>query len=581
MATLSPSAPLTPRRRALRPGQWAAWLPRLGLAVVVLGLVAYPVARLALQTFGIGNGGLSIDAYRQAFGTPTFGKAVVGSLLLTLASLVIGTPIAVALAWVTCRTDAPLARHVAALPVISLAVSPLVGAIGWLFLLSPRTGLINVLVRSAAGSSATSGPFNAYSIPVIVLVLSLYIVSYIYAPVYAALRRADGSLEEAARVSGSGTASVFWRVTLPMLRPAILAGTLIGAVMAASMFAIPLVLSSGTGLQVIPVLIYQFMNSTNQPEAATAVASILSVITVGGMVLSTWALRRGSYATISAKGRGTATVALGKWRVLASGFVVLFLLLSLGLPVIGLVVLSLLEGWSGSLSGLHVTLAQYSQAFDFPNARAGLVNSAWLSAVATTVALALGFALAYLRARLSPRLGRVMSSVGTLPIGIPGIVLGLAVLIAFSGRPFSLYGTAWIMIIGYVGLVLPVAVRNMEAALRQVSPELEEAALTVGDTRMGLIRRVLLPLLREGLLSTWGLMFLMLYRDLNLSILLYSLGTSVSSVSLIGIYGQATIGQAAAYAIAMTLVSGLVAFVVVWLSGRGSLGGARARFRSR
>jgi iron(III) transport system permease protein len=563
-----------PKRSQLVRGVSAVWTSalaiRLLIALALILLVVYPLVQLIGTTFGLGTGAFSVTAYTEAFDSPTFGRAVLGSLTLTVSSLIIGVPIAVALAWVIARSDAHLAGRLAALPTIALALSPLVGAIGWLFLLSPRSGMANVILRRVFGDDSGSGPFNSYSIIVIVLVLALYIVPYIYGPVYAALRQADGSTEEAARVCGSGNLSVFWRVTVPMLRPSILAGSLIGAVMAASMFAIPLILASGTGLQVIPVLIYQYMNSQNLPQQAAAIASVLSILTIVGMVLSSVALRRGSFASITAKGRVTNRVRLGRWGRVANAGVLVYIFLSFVFPLLGLVVLSLLNGWYGRLHGLEFTLQQYRTALAFPSAISSIWNSVWLSALGACVALTLGITVAYLRLRSAPRLGRLLSWIGTLPVGVPGIVYGLAILLAFSGSPFNLYGTAGIMLIGYVALVIPVAVRNAEASLRQISPELEEAALSVGDSRAGLIARIVLPLMRHSVVSTWGLMFLMLFRDLNLSILLYSLGTSVASVSLIGIYGQGNIGAAAAYAIVMTSVSGLAAWLVVWLPSRGS-----------
>lgn len=540
------------------------------LGVLVVWLVLYPLARLILTTMLGATGTPSLlGPYREALASPIALSAIWGTVWLTLASLLVAVPAAVLLAWITASSDAPLARRFAVLPIISLAVNPLVGSIGWLVLLAPRVGILNTLVRKLFNLHVSVGPFDAYSIPVIVLLMALYVLPFVYGPVYAAFTQVDASLGEAARVAGAGDRTVLWTVTVPVLRPAILAGTLIGGVMAASMFAIPLILASGTGLHVIPTLIYSYVTQEGRPGPATAMASFLSLLTVTGLVLYVRALGAGRFTTLTGKGSRRRRARLGPWKWVATAFLLLVVLLSLVIPMLTLVYLSLVGFWGADVLAQPLNFNQYARLWDFPFAMQGLFNSAWLSAIGAALALLLGLLIGYRHVRRPGWLDAAISFVASLPLGIPAIVIGLAVLFSFTGNPFPLYGTPLILILGYAVHVLPISLRNADAGLRQVSAELEEAGLVTGDSRFGVMRRILVPLLRQPLLTAWALTFIILYRDLSISVLLYTPATIPSSVALLGIFDQGWVTGAAAYAIVMTAISAVVVGAVLRLGGGG------------
>jgi iron(III) transport system permease protein len=469
----------------------------------------------------------------------------------------------VALAWITSCTDAPLARRFENLPTLTLALSPLVGAIGWLVLLSPRVGVLNLAVRSVLGLDLDSGPFNAFSLPVIVMLMTFYVVPYVYGPVHAAFRQIDASLIEAARACGSRPATTLWTVTLPLLKPAILAGSLIGGVMVASMFAIPLILSAGTGLHVIPTQIYHSINQEGRPGPAMAMASLLTVVTVTAMALYFKVLGSGRFVTLSGKGSRPVRVSLGLWRWPASALVLGFLFLSTVLPVLTLAYLSLVGFWSGNLFSQPLSLNQYTRLADFPGTVDGLINSTWMAASAATLALLAGFLISYQRLWRSDSFSRGAAFLGGLPLGVPSIVLGLAFLYTFTGGPLPLYGTALILVLCYAVHVLPIAMRSSDAGLMRVAPELEEAARACGDTRLGAVWRVILPSIRQPLLVAWGLAFIILFRDVSISILMYTAKTTPSSVALLGLFDQGMMTGAAAYSIVMTLISVAVVLLII------------------
>jgi iron(III) transport system permease protein len=534
----------------------------LGLLVAVF--VVYPLVQLLLNALAIGAGsGGFLQPYREAFASPVALSALWGTFWLTCASVFFGVPLAVLLAWVTSSTDAPLVKALSTLPTLSLALSPLVGAVGWLVLLAPRVGVLNLALRHLFGLDTDVGPLNAYSIPVIVMLMSFYVVPYVYGPAFAAFTQVDASLLEAARICGAEPRSTFLTITVPILRPAILAGALIAGVMAASMFAIPLILSSGTGLRVIPTQIYQYINQEGRPAPATAMASLLSAATIVAMFLYLRTLSRGRFVTVSGKGARRPRVRLGRWRWMASGAVLLFLMLAFVVPLASVIYLSLVGFWSGDVFSQPLSLEQYRRVVEFPSAMRALFNSTWLSALASTLALLFGLLVSYRRLRRPHAGNRLLAFLTSLPLGVPSIVLGLAFLFAFTGAPLPLYGTAAILVLAYTVHVLPISMRNSEAGLRQIAPELEEAGRVCGDTQGGVMRRILVPILRQPLLAAWALTFIILFRDISISVLLYTPSTIPSAVALLSIFDQGWITGAAAYSVIVTAISIVVVGAVI------------------
>ncbi|MFO1190523.1 MAG: ABC transporter permease subunit, partial [Alphaproteobacteria bacterium] len=346
---------------------WIRGWPGALLGLIIAIFVVYPLVELVAETLaGESSGGGFFGYYDEAFASPIAFSAIWGTFWLTSLTLIFGLPLGVLLAWITSSTDAPLGRSLAILPTLSLALSPLVGAIGWLVLLAPRVGMLNLLVRNVFGLDIEVGPFNAYSLPVIVMLMVFYVVPYIYGPTFAAFSQVDASLQEAARICGAGNRWILLTVTLPILRPAVLAGALIGGVMAAAMFAIPLILSSGTGLHVIPTQVYHYINQEGRTGPAMAMASLLSVLTISAMVMYFRILGRGRFVTVSGKGSRRVRVRLGRWRWLATGMVLLFLFVSLVVPLCSLIYLSLVGFWSSNVFAQPISFNQYRQLVGFP-----------------------------------------------------------------------------------------------------------------------------------------------------------------------------------------------------------------------
>jgi iron(III) transport system permease protein len=535
------------------------------IAVIVVPLVVYPLVRIVLEAIHptLGTPG----EFSAAFSDPQLGSAIRGTLLTGGVSVVVATPLGVLLAWICSSTDAPFARRLASLPVICLAMSPLIGALGWLVLLDPRVGLANLAFRGIFGSHSTTGPFNAFSVVVILGLTSIYVVPYVYAPVYAAFRQLDGSLQEAAAVCGARPLTVARTVVLPILRPAIVSGALIAGAIGSSLLSVVLLLSSGTSITTLALVIYNYVVAQGQTGTAIGDSTILVGITLVGTLVATYAMR-GGWATVGGRGVRPHVTQLRRMRVPATAFVLAFLFIALVAPLLALLYFSFVPNFQGTLVWPSASLVEYRAAFAFPAAWSSFFNSLWFAAAAATIAVAAGFAIGLVRRRDRSRVVGALSLISTIPLGIPGIVFGLAVLLGFTGPPFPLYGTAAILILAYCGHMLPISVQQAQAGLSRLGPEVEEAARIAGDSAAGAIRRVLVPLSRRVLGAGWALIFIMLFRDLEISTMLYTYHTDVSSVTLVGIFNEVGTQGAAAFAMPMTAVSMAFAGVALWVGDR-------------
>lgn len=550
------------------------WWPRssisaIGAVSLLSGLlVAYPLVRFIWSTFHeTGSNAPTLSAYVRTLSTPSVISALGGTLQLTLATVLVAVPVAALLAWIITSTDAPGAKFLAPLPLIWLAVSPLLAALGWLILLAPTAGLVNIALRRLPFFAAEArGPLDANSLPVLVAVMAIYTIPYAYGPIAAALGQVDASLLEAAEVAGADHVQVIWRTLMPLILPGILAAALLSGVSAAAQIGIPLILAPGTGVSVLPTLIFVQMLQQGAVEAARVESVVLSLLTVIGLAGYGLVLRGRAFTTVGGKGLRTARFRLRAWRYPATALIVAFVIAAIACPLFALGYLSLVPLWTRRIFDEPLSLVQYGYVMTQSTAISGLINSTWLTTVSASIVTGIGLVIAVGQLRRSSRLSGVISLITTMPLGIPGVAIGVAVLTAFIGPPLPLYGTAAILVVGYVIHALPLGVRNSEAGLRQLATELEEAAHICGDSSIGTIRRVTWPLLRRSILVGWGLTFITLFRDLSVSVFLYTPATVVSSVALFNIFSDGNLPASAAYAVITAALSGVIVWGVLLVS---------------
>jgi iron(III) transport system permease protein len=453
------------------------------------------------------------------------------------------------------------------LNLIPVFLSPYVGAMSWLYLAAPNSGILQKLLRPWLGHGLDW--LNLYSVGGVVWVLSLFYTPYIYLFVIGPLRSMDGALEDAARVHGASFGTTLRRITLPLMLPSLLSGALIVFVTSAGLFDVPLALAAPRGIHTIPTDIYAAVQYPSDFGRAAALGTVMMLVTIAfATVQQRWIGRR-RFDTVTGKGYRPQPVRLGAaGRAAAMGIELLYLAISVVLPVAALVMVSLSPIWTGVFLPSRATLRNFSYVlFNYGLTQTALQNSLFLAVVGATIGVALGTLQAYFVRSRTSLAARIAEPALSLPLGIPGIILGLGFLILLIGTP--LYSTIWIMLVAYVAHFFPFALRNVSAMLLALNPELEQSARANGATWLQAMRHVVLPLLRPAIVASWLLLFVIFIRELGASILLYAQGTETISVALV-VLSERNFGYVAALAVTQ-LVLLLGAFLMLGRSGASLL----------
>jgi len=491
------------------PPWWAVRVPNPGLlvaAVLATLLVGLPVLYLVVRASQGSAQTWSALLSRRLPGL------LARTSVLAAATTLLATAISLPLAWLVARTDLPGRRWLAWLGALPLVFPPYVGAFAYITLLGPRGALEGWVSRLIGVPGHELGLPSIYSLPGAVWILAIFTYPYIFLLVSSALRGANQSLEDAARSSGLTPGQVFWRVTLPMLRPALAAGALLVALYALSDFGAVAMLR----VETFTSAIYLQLRGRFDRSAAAALSLILVVLTLGLLWAQERIQRQGArYYQITSHWKPVQPIALGRWKWPACLFVWSVMTAAVGMP------LGMLAHWSlqGVRSGLFSPqVLQYVS---------NSVLSAGGAAVAATV---LAFPVAYLAARNQGPLSRFLFRFAYTGYALPGVVVALAVIVFFHRFVNPLYGTVFALLMAYVVRFMPQSLGATHAGLGALAPSLEEAGRSLGLNAWGVLRRITLPLIAPNLVTGGALVFLNTLKELPATLLLRPAGFDTLAV---------------------------------------------------
>jgi iron(III) transport system permease protein len=529
---------------ALRRARLAERAPFAAVLVLVAYLALVPLGYLLWHALSAG-GSLSIEPIRAAFRRTGIGSMAVSSLVFALGSSGVALVCGTSLAFLTVRTDLPLRRVVFAAALVPLIVPGVLYTIAWIFLASPRTGALESVL-----------PVDPFGMTGMILVEGLHLAPLVLLLMAAALRSMDGTLEEAALMSGAGRLAVLRRVTLPLARPALYATLLVMVLRALESFEVPALLGIPAGTWVFTSRIWQALDGfpADQGRAASYSLPLLAVTLLGVFLYSRLGRRSARYEVVGGRGTPPARLALGRWRLPLAALTWAYLLLAVAAPLGALLYASGQPFFSKpTLHGLsRITGSNYSAIFsDGATARA-FGNSLLLSVGTATAVTLVMAAVAWLVVRGRFRGRWLIDALVSLPLVIPGLVLGLALLFVYVRFPVPIYGTLWILFVAYFTRFMPYGMRYAAAAMHQISEDVEEAARTSGATAFQSFRRIMLPLLLPALAAGWLYVVIAAMRELSASLLLYSPGSEVVSVRIFTLYSGGELTQLAALGIVMT-----------------------------
>ncbi len=553
---------VTPQQAA-RPS-WQALLPGFGVAIGLL-LVAGPLFATLIRSLLVFEGEdarISLANFTRLLGDPGFHAALGNTFICGIATTFASCTLGFALAWVVARTDMPGRRWFEVANLIPFFLSPYVGAISWIYLAAPNSGLLQNFMQAQFGISLEF--LNIYSLPGVIWVLTIFYTPYVYLFVIAPMRQMDAALEDAARVHGAGFWFTLRHITIPLLMPALLSGALVVFVTSAGLFDVPLALASPSGIRTMPTEIFAAVQYPSDFGRAAAFGVLVLVVTVLLTMMQRRYLARRRYETVTGKGYRPRVLALGRLgRVAALGLEFFYIGVGVVLPSIALILVSLTRLWTGRFDPARASLANYDYVlFNYDLTQQAIINSLILAVVGASLGVAISLLQAYYLNRGAPTRRGWADALLSLPLGIPGIILGLGFLILAIRTP--LYSTLAIVLIAYIARFFPFATRTIAAMFQSINPELEQSARASGANWAQSMRLVVLPLLRPAIIAAWIMLFVIFIRELGATILLYAQGTETISVALV-ILSDRSFGYAAALAV-IQLVLLLGAFVVMRLS---------------
>ena len=558
-----------PERRLVWDPQWGILLPILGL---LLAFGVFPLFLVLFRSFLV-ESSLSLGNYLRVFGRPANWRALVTTLqmagLTTLFSLLLAFP----LAWLVSRTDIPGRHTLRVLFTVPYMIPPYLGAIAWSQLLNPDVGYINRGLKGLLGLAES--PFDIYTFAGLTWVMVLFEMPLALLILASGLEKMDPALEESARMAGAGRFRVLTRITLPLLTPNLIsAGSLVFAAAIAA-FGVPALIGSPGRIHVLTTRItsHLYQGGIGGLREATALSSVLMIISLVVFLLATWLVGRRRFTVVSGKSLRPPIVPLGRLRGPVLVLAVSFVVLTVAVPLGSILLTSLLRSRGAVIRWSSLTLEKYQYVLtSYPDGWLALKNSLLLGVATATVGVLIGFFIAYLRVRIHSRPGRWADLFTTVAYATPGSVIAVGLILAFSGAyVVTLYGSMAILVIAYATKHLAFGVRTAAASLEQVDHVLEEAARTSGAGWLQTLRHILLPLIRPGVIAGWLLIFMPAFYELTMSILLYSSGTMTVGVALYQLESYSD-PQAASVLAVLVLVIVLVGNVLLRRVTGGQVG---------
>jgi iron(III) transport system permease protein len=533
-------------------------------------LCLYPTAMLlrgsftagALGRFGAPTLANYVKVYTSAETYQLFGITLLYAAAVAVSAVLVG----LVLAWIAVRTDTPLAAQMGWLVFIPYAIPGTLTSVGWILLANPNTGFLNVFARRLFGNPDLT-PFNIYSFPGMVFVAAMPATVLSFTFLAVALRSMDPSLEEAGGTAGAGPLRTGWRVSLPLIRPAMLSMLAILLILGLESFDVPAFIGIPAKIYVFTTQI--FIQTSVKIPPDYSMAATYGVLPLALALILTFVYQRSliqpeRYATISGKAFRPRRIKLGRWRWVTFAAFALAFLIAAVLPVITLLAVSFaptlnqvrdmtLNGWG---------VQHYATVLGDSVARRAIRNSVVLSLLGASAAMLAAFFVAFVLTRTRVRGRGLIEYVLFLPFAFPSIVLAVGVLWGYVRFPLDVYGTIWIMMIGYVTKFLPYGLRSMSGSLLQVHRELEESARTSGATLGQVLRKVIVPLTVPGLIAGWSLLVVVFMREFSMSLMLWSSGSEVMTVLFYDYWSNGRFGQLGALGMLLIALSLLIVLPV-------------------
>ncbi len=542
------------------------------LIAIVGFLTVCPVVMLILGSFSEGLsafGAFTTAKYVQAYTDPAFADILLNTLVFVVGSAVVATLLALFLAYLNTRTNIPGKFLFQIISLIPMMVPHILFAASWVLLLNPSNGMMNLFLRQVFGWEGAA--LSIYTLTGMILVEGLLDLPIAYLVIAPAMSAFDVALEESSRVCGAANLRTLTRITLPVLRPAILAAATLVAVRSLASFAVPSVIGMPGRIYVLATHIYRVVATGYAADygqaAAVGMSALIASITL--IFLYRHLTRAGErYVTISSRGYRPTVIDLKGARYPLFGIVALISLILIVLPVLVLFYTSVVP-YSMVPSARAFAMMSWKHwiaVLEDPVSLLSLKNSLILGVGGATLGIVLAFFVSYVIVKVRTKASGLLESLSFLSFSFPGIVVGIGFMWFFVRTP--LYATIWALLIGYIATYLPYGIRPLTSAFVQIHSHLEESSRVCGGGPLTTMRRIVLPLLVPGIVSGWILMATMFVRELSLSVVLSRPGTEVLAVQILRFSEDGLWGRLSALGIIMIFISTALVAAATWIGRR-------------
>jgi len=410
-----------------------------------------------------------------------------------------------------------------------------------------------------------NAPLNIYCMKGMIFVTTLYVVPFSYLFTNAALKNMDPTLEEAALTTGSSKIYCMFHITLPIVLPAILAGTIISFVKTIEMIGIPGMLGKPARIYVLTTYIWRSLGKIPPRFDIAAILSGVVVLIAVILIIIQRKIVSGerSYVTMFGKRAQPKLVKLGKWKYVTMIFALSYIFLSIILPYIIIVYGSVINRWGTLPTFSNMTLNNFIGIFrEVPVGMRAIKNSLFLGFTGATITMVLCIIVSYISVKSKITGRKLLDTITMIPLGIPGVAFAIGLIWAYIREPFMLYGTIWILLVAYISREIPIGVRSISAAFFQLHNELEYSASVCGASWSVVLKKIMIPLILPGIISGWILVFVPMMRELSMSLFLYSYGNETIAVAIFDLAEDGLFGYLFCLALVIAAIS-LCALIIV------------------
>jgi iron(III) transport system permease protein len=529
------------------------------LIAIVGFLTVCPVVMLVFGSFSEGLGAFgtfTLEKYIRSYTDPALASIIVNTVIFIIGSALVATVLALFLAYLNTRTNIPFKFLFRIISIIPMMIPHILFSVSWVLLLNPSNGILNLLLREIL--NLEGAPFNIYTLPGMILVEGLLDLPIAYLILAPAMSSFDVSLEESSKVCGSSDLRTLGRITLPVLRPAILSSVILVIVRSLASFAVPSIIGMPGRIYVLSTHIYRIIATGFAADFGMAAAVGMSVLATSISLIYLYRYLTSEsekYVTISSRGYRPTVINLKNAKYPLFGIVALISSVLIVLPVLVLFYTSLIP-YSMVPSAKAFAMMSWKNWMEVlrdPISLLSLKNSVFLGIGGATLGVILSIFVAYTIVKIRTPAAGALESLSFLSFSFPGIVVGVGFMWFFVRTP--LYATIWSLLIGYIATYLPYGIRPMTSAFVQIHSHLEESSRVCGGGTFYTLRRIVIPLLIPGIVSGWILMATMFVRELTLSVVLSRPGTEVLAVQILRFAEDGLWGKLSALGIMMIFIS--------------------------